>query len=228
MLKPLSRDTLSKQVLDTLRRLIVTEPFYAGDQLPSERELSESLSVSRTIIREALSILVAEKVIVKKAGSGIFIAEGFTHGQVPALAVTVDSGDHDLTALEEARAAVELGSVDLMVARITKTQVKKLEAINAEYAKNLAAKKSTVKNDIDFHTVLIASTRNPILVEFIPLLTDFFRLSLYHRPRSMLHSSKRVVEEHARITEALRAKDAAATRKALLEHLHLNIFKHSP
>lgn len=225
MLKPLARDTLSKQVIDTLRRLIVTEPFHAGEQLPSERDLSESLSVSRTIIREALSVLVAEGVIVKKAGRGIFVAEGFSPTDLPPVPVTVDSSEHDLTALEEARASVELGSVDLMVARIKKAQLTTLERINAEYAKNLDAKKSTVKNDIDFHTVLVESTRNPILIEFIPLLTDFFRLSIYHRPRSMLHSSKRVVEEHTQIIEALRSKDATATRTALRKHLHLKMFK---
>ena len=225
MLKPLARDTLTKQVIDTLRRLIVTEPFHAGDQLPSERDLSESLSVSRTIIREALSMLVAEGAIVKKAGRGIFVAEGFSPESLPAAPVTVDSGNYDLNTLEEARAAVELGSVDLMVARIKKKQLKELERINAEYTKNLEAKKSTVKNDIDFHTVLIESTCNPILIEFIPLLTDFFRLSIYHRPRSMLHSSKRVVEEHDKIIKALRNKDAATTRAALRKHLHLSIFK---
>lgn len=225
MLKPLARETLTKQVIDTLRRLIVTEPFHAGDQLPSERDLSESLSVSRTIIREALSVLVAEGVIVKKAGRGIFVAEGFRPEEMPTAPVTVDSGNYDLSALEEARAAVELGSVDLMVVRIKKKQLKELERINAEYASNLNAKKSTVKNDIDFHTVLIESTRNPILIEFIPLLTDFFRLSIYHRPRSMLHSSNRVVKEHDRIIKALYSKNAAATRTALRKHLHLSSFK---
>ncbi len=226
MLKPLSRDSLCKQVTDTLRRLVVTEPFQAGDQLPSERDLSESLSVSRAILREALSVLVAEGVIVKKAGRGIFVAEGFSPEALPAVPVTVDPSGHDLTALEEARAAVELGSVNLMVARITETQLKKLERINTDFAKNLEAKKSTVKNDIDFHTVLLEATRSPILVELIPLLTDFFRLSLYHHPEAMLHSPQRVVEEHGRIVKALRAKDAAATRAALLEHLHLSAFKH--
>ena len=163
--------------------------------------------------------------IIKKAGRGIFVAEGVSPQKLPAVPVTVDSSNHDLRALEEARAAVELGSVDLMVARIKKKQLQKLERINAEYAENLAAKKSTVKNDIDFHTVLIESTRNPILIEFIPLLTDFFRMSIYHHPRSMLHSSKRVVNEHEKIIEALHNKDAAATRSALRKHLHLSIFK---
>ncbi len=225
MLKPLSRDTLTKQVIDTLRRLIVTEPFLAGDQLPSERDLSESLSVSRTIIREALSVLVAENIIVKKAGKGIFVTDNFSTTSMPPVPITLDSSHHDLTVLEEARASVELGSVDLMVARITKTQVKQLEQINADYSKNLGLKRSTVKNDIDFHTVLIESTRNPILIDLIPLLNDFFRLSIYHRPRSMLNSSKRVVDEHQTIIGALYDKDLAATRAALLKHLHLSAFK---
>lgn len=73
MLKPLSRETLTQQATDTLRRFILTEGLKVGDQLPSERDLSESLSVSRNIVREALSVLVAQGLIEKKAGRGIFV-----------------------------------------------------------------------------------------------------------------------------------------------------------
>ena len=73
MLKPLARDTLTKQATETLRRFIVTEDLQPGAVFPSERELSESLAVSRNIVREALSVLVAEGLIEKQPGRGIFI-----------------------------------------------------------------------------------------------------------------------------------------------------------
>ena len=46
-----------------------------GTKLPSERELSEMLAVSRNILREALSALSAEGIIAKQVGRGTFVEE---------------------------------------------------------------------------------------------------------------------------------------------------------
>ena len=65
MLLPLSPATLAKQATDTLRRYILSQDLREGAELPSERDLSESLSVSRNIVREALTTLMAEGLIIK-------------------------------------------------------------------------------------------------------------------------------------------------------------------
>src|SRR5215510_2758318 len=130
MLEPLARDTLTKQATETLRRFILTEGFAPNTQLPSERELSESLSVSRNIVREALSVLVAEGLIVKQPGRGIFVTD-FDRDQVaPQIAISVDYNGRSPAALSEARAAVELGAIALIAKRITEEDLQQLEAIN--------------------------------------------------------------------------------------------------
>ena len=47
----------------------------AGTAIPSERELSEQLSISRTILRKALKECVENGILVKSWGKGIFVAE---------------------------------------------------------------------------------------------------------------------------------------------------------
>jgi DNA-binding FadR family transcriptional regulator len=64
LLKAVSRDTLTRQAADTLKRFILSEDLASGTKLPSERELSEALAVSRNIVREALSGLAAEGSVV--------------------------------------------------------------------------------------------------------------------------------------------------------------------
>lgn len=221
MLEPLSRDTLTKQATETLRRFILTEDLKQGDQLPSERELSESLSVSRNIVREALSVLVAEGLIVKQPGRGIFIADYDRSRVEPQIAVTVDYNGRSLAALAEARAAVELGAIGLIVRRITSEELDRLEEINRSFEENLRQRRSTIKDDIEFHKQLIQSTHNPVLIELIPLLVEHFRLAVMYRPSAIFHNPERVVSEHATIITTLRARDDAAARVALLEHLHL-------
>jgi GntR family transcriptional repressor for pyruvate dehydrogenase complex len=225
MLEPLARDTLTKQATETLRRFILTEDLKPDAQLPSERELSESLSVSRNIVREALSVLVAEGLIVKQPGRGIFVTDFDRAKVAPQIAVSFDYNGRSPAALSEARAAVELGAIALITRRISDADIQQLEEINRSFEENLRQRRSTIKDDIEFHKVLIMSTQNPVLVELIPLLVEYFRLAVFHRPSAIFHNPERVISEHRKIIEALQSRDAVAARQALIEHLHLHDFE---
>jgi DNA-binding FadR family transcriptional regulator len=224
MLEPLARDTLTKQATDTLRRFILAEDLQAGDQLPSERELSESLSVSRNIVREALSVLVAEGLIVKQPGRGIFVTDFNRDAVAPQIAVTVDYNGRSPAALREARAAIELGAITLIAKRITDAELDQLDQINRSFEDNLRHRRSTIKDDVEFHKLLLMSTRNPVLIEFIPLLVEYFRLSVLYDPRTIFHNVERIINEHRAIIDALRSRDGLAARQALIAHLHMEEF----
>jgi GntR family transcriptional repressor for pyruvate dehydrogenase complex len=222
MLEPLSRDTLTKLAIDTLRRFILTDDMKSGDQLPSERELSESLSVSRNIVREALSVLVAEGLIVKYPGRGIFITNFNRDLVAPQVTVSVDYNGRSLSALSEARASLELGAIGLIARRITDAQLDQLDQLNRAFEENLRQHRSTVKDDLTFHKVLVESSQNPVLIGMIPLLIEHFRLSVMHQPAVIFHNPERIIGEHQRIIAALRAHNPGQARLALLEHLHLS------
>ena len=62
---------------------------------------------------------------------------------------------------------MELGAIGLICARISEQQLHELEAINAALEDNLRLGRSTIKNDIEFHTALLRATQNPVLVDLI-------------------------------------------------------------
>lgn len=65
-----------KQVADDLRRRITEGEFAAGGPLPSEPTLSAQYDgVSRTIVRQGLSILRSEGLILSRHGKGWFVRE---------------------------------------------------------------------------------------------------------------------------------------------------------
>jgi GntR family transcriptional regulator, transcriptional repressor for pyruvate dehydrogenase complex len=221
MLEPLSRDTLTSQATETLRRFILAEELPAGAQLPSERELSESLSVSRNIVREALSVLVAEGLIVKQPGRGIFVTDFDREAVAPQIAVSVDYNGRNPAALSEARAAIELGAAGLIVRRISEEQIGQLEALNRSLDEHMRAKRSTIKEDVEFHKVLLEATQNQVLIGMLPLLVEHFRLTVLHQPSAIFHNPERIVAEHQRIIAALRRRNLPQLRQALASHLHL-------
>ena len=57
MLHAIKKIRIHEEVVSQIHELIKEGKFKAGDQLPSERELAETLRVSRTSVREALRAL---------------------------------------------------------------------------------------------------------------------------------------------------------------------------
>ncbi|WP_332647272.1 MocR-like pyridoxine biosynthesis transcription factor PdxR [Lysinibacillus sp. 54212] len=67
---------LIKQIYGQIRERILNGEFQSGEKLPSTRELSSQLKVSRNVILEAYDQLLAEGFLTSRTGSGTFIAEG--------------------------------------------------------------------------------------------------------------------------------------------------------
>jgi GntR family transcriptional regulator len=73
-LDPAASLHLYLQVRNGLARLIRERRFSVDDALPSERMLSEKLGISRVTARKAIGALVDEGLIVRRHGSGNYIA----------------------------------------------------------------------------------------------------------------------------------------------------------
>ena len=64
-----------EQVKEALRAQIEQGEWKPGDQLPGELELCDLFAVSRTVVRQALTELAYDGLIVKHKGKGTFVAE---------------------------------------------------------------------------------------------------------------------------------------------------------
>ena len=65
-----------RQVMDQVKYYVAAGTLHAGDQLPSIRELSQSLAVNPTTVVKTYSELEHEGVIEMRHGKGAFVAEG--------------------------------------------------------------------------------------------------------------------------------------------------------
>jgi len=224
LLQPVSRDTLRRQAAETIKRFILYENIATGTQLPSERELSETLAVSRNIVREALSALVTEGIVIRQAGKGTFVNE-FDRNQVETtFPLTVGQNGPSIRALREARAALEIGAVGLMVQRITDKEIAALTRILIIYEQKHNEGKNTIKDDIDFHIALLKSTKNQVIVEMAPLVTEVFRRTLIEDPSAIRRNPERIMVEHRRIVDALKKRNIATARAAMHDHFRLQDF----
>lgn len=69
-LSPVRQIPAHELVVDQMRRALELGQFRPGDRLPTERELSEMLDVSRTTVRTAVAVLEREGLIAVRRGRG--------------------------------------------------------------------------------------------------------------------------------------------------------------
>src|SRR5690625_2547590 len=72
---PIKKTRAYETVIEQLRYSVEQGWYKPGDKLPSERELSEQLSISRNVVREALSILQTSRIIEVRPGIGASLVD---------------------------------------------------------------------------------------------------------------------------------------------------------
>jgi GntR family transcriptional repressor for pyruvate dehydrogenase complex len=221
-LSSLHTQSLKERVLSELRRAIEQGLLRPGDQLPSERELSEQLSVSRSTVREAIQLLEALGVVEVRHGSGTFVRARPDADTVRLewreWTRTQSSRVHDLL---EVRVGLEAFAAELAAVRRTPAQLEQLESSLDEMASvvDVGDIPMLVQVDVSFHSNLYRATGNAPLVE---LLDEIGRGLLRERAATwdVPGRPQRSLAQHRAIVEAIRGGNPLAARQALVAHLH--------
>ena len=222
MLEPLTRATLPVQASRALKRFILERQLAPGDQLPSERYLTEMLGVSRTVVREALHTLVAEGLLHKEASRGVFVREF-----VPQMLADQPTASGEYVAsnrdLLEVRAALEIGALALIAQRITPAEVEELAELVAAMRRALEAGHPLGESDSAFHDALFAAAHNPSLAYFKRFIQDAAvggAMGMQSAPPTFARPADRnSVETAERMVEALRLRNIDAAQSSMRSHL---------
>jgi GntR family transcriptional repressor for pyruvate dehydrogenase complex len=211
-MKSIKRETMSKQVVDQIIELLTSQQLKPGDKLPTEAEFSDKLSVSRPVLREALSSLETMGIIQRKTREGTFFSDKI--GSKPfSIMLALSAGD--IPSVMEARMALELGLVTMAAEKITDMQLEELQQILQEMS---LKKVGYIELDKDFHRIIAYSANNPILEGSIdPLLNMFDETSNQISYTDRDHTS--TMAEHQAIYEALQKRDPIAAYTSMYLHL---------
>jgi len=212
----LSRQSLSAQVAQRLRRAIDEGHYQAGERLPSERALCVQLGVSRLVLREALRELVRAGYIDVRHGSGTYVRSR-DQIQDQALAHWLSSHDDRVVNLLEMRALLEPGIAELAARRADPPGIQAAQQAIDRMRESVDIE-GIIKADELFHTVLAKLTCNSVVVQLID-----HTMHAMGGEREVTLSSRDGVEVaaggHQRILDAIRAGDAAAAAEAMRQHL---------
>lgn len=215
--RPVDRHLLSDAVAREIEQMILEDAIKAGQKLPSEAKLSQMFGVSRTILREALKTLRERGLVRIEVGQGVYAIRPEEDHFRDTLMRLIKFSDVTLDAIYEFRAMVEVPGCALATKRITEEELLHLEANVEEMKTHFEDEDKWVELEIDFHSTIARSVQNPLYGSLMgaitTLLAEVFRAGLDHaKPEG--------IRGHTAIVEALRSRDEALAKNAMLEHLN--------
>ena len=218
-----NKENLSQRTADKLRELILKDGLYQpGEKLPNENELSQQLGISRTTMREAIRILVAEGVLIVRRGQGTFAAEEmdrYTDGGIGIqnfadLKVTL----HDLY---EARLIFEPEAAALACVRASDEEIAHIIELGDECQRLLMENptgEERIASESVFHGAILKASHNEFISGFLPTLTETIEKT-FALDYNLDVIAKDAYKDHIMIMDFLQKRDAQALKSAVTIHL---------
>lgn len=222
MLKPIKPKRVSELAFEQIRDLIFKGRIKPGEQLMPERELAETLGVSRPTVREALNKLVTLGLLEHRQGQGTFVNSPELLAERNPLAAVFEGQEVSLVDLMEVRLGLECNSVVMAARRASEEDIRDLEKSLGEMAREVQEGGLGSGADMAFHMAIAYSTKNIVQICIMKSLYDL----LFHGIRENLnllytrHENRlKVIDQHTRIFEAIRDRNPDAADGAMQDHI---------
>lgn len=199
-------------VLDRIKAAITRGELKPGDLLPSEAEMSASLGVGKTSIREAVKMLQAVGAVDIRQGHGTVIRTEPGPDMLTPLVFQLLLKDGTPAELLEFRQLLEPSYTALAQKKASEADIERLEKAVERLEDNIARGSQTVEDDLAFHRIILETTRNPYMIAIGQTILELFRGSI---ARSMQEIPIVAATDHRVILEAFRSRDPVRLQRAV-------------
>ena len=218
MLKAVIKKRAYEDVVKQIRTLIEKGRLKRGDQLPTERELSETFKVSRTTVREAIFSLEAVKLVERRQGNGTYVIASSEEALVQPLAASLFHEKDDLIDIFFLRKIIEPEIAQLASENATPEEINELEDILKEQETERANAENSVRMDTNFHHLLARMAKNRILERLLFALVDLLGKTR-ERYLQTEERKQKSLQGHRNILAAIQNGNGTAARQAMRRHL---------
>ncbi|WP_425074197.1 FadR/GntR family transcriptional regulator [Sagittula sp. S175] len=217
-------EKLSAAVVRQIEKLILRGILRPGERLPSERELSDKLGVSRPSLREAVAELQTRGLLESRANAGIFVTEVLGSAFSEALIGLFANHDEAVFDYLSFRRDMEGLAAERAAQNGTETDLKVIDALMAkmEAAHGKRNPSEEARLDADFHLAIIEASHNVIMLHMMRSMYQLLREGVFYNRQIMFkqrNTREQLLDQHREINAALQARDAAGARAAVERHL---------
>ncbi|MBM7772140.1 DNA-binding FadR family transcriptional regulator [Actinokineospora baliensis] len=208
---------LPGRLLDDLGPAIVSGEYPTGAVLRTE-ELERAFQVSRTVVREALRVLEAMRLVNSRRRVGITVLPRAEWNLYDPRVIRwrLDGSDRpaQLRSLTELRCATEPVAAALAAARATPDQAGTLTALAVELRSSTHDLDAFLVHDIAFHRALLTASGNDMFTQLGDVVAAVLTGRTHHH--LMPQTPKpHAVRLHVEVAEAVAAGDPARAEAAM-------------
>jgi len=220
--KPVKEKKVYEKIIDQIEEMISKGQLKKGDKLPSERELTKTLEVSRASLREAFSALKMIGLIERHHGQGTFLKKNINDNFLKPLSILFMLEDNMEKELIELRRLIEITGVKYASWRASEEEINKLQEYTITMKKGKGNAEISRKADKDFHYTLAKATRNNLVYKLLQSISDVIDAYLMNVMEKITKNEREneiFINQHYQIYEAVAAGNDKLAQQKMQEHL---------
>lgn len=225
MFNSISNKKVYEEVIEQIQKNIIDGDLKKGDRLPSERELSELMNISRTSIREALRVLESMGVVESIHGEGNFICSNTEKSLLQPLSMMFKLNNGKYQDIFELRKVLEVENARLAAIRATDMDCRELLSIVEEMeeeSKDANRNEILVELDKRFHNKVASMSKNCLIESLFNTTSLLFERFIEDARSEIIQNDmadKFLLSQHHAICNGIIKKDEKEALKAMEDHM---------
>lgn len=221
MLRVVEKKRAYEDIVQQVVALIEEGKLKRGDQLPSERDLTEIFKVSRTTVREAIRTLESMKFLQCRQGTGTYVLASNGEDLIQPLAAALFNAKDDIRDIFYTRKIVEPHVAELAAENATPQDIEKMEQILRMQEVCIEQGESIIETDSVFHGIIAGAAKNAVIERLSLALAEQLKQARkeYLAENESGGRAKESLAGHRRILSAIRKGDGKEAKKAMTQHL---------
>jgi DNA-binding FadR family transcriptional regulator len=219
---PIRKQQISDLVFEQLRESIYRGELKTGERLPSERDLSDVMQVSRSSVRKAIIQLIDLGYVENRQGQGTFVKLPEARGPHNLFAHVMTPGQSSLDELMEVRIGLECQGVALAAERANEMDIAFLELAFQEMNDCHPDREKAKSADMKFHMGIAYATHNSVHVDLTRRFYDYMFHSI-NKLQSLLYEKNNnlgiIDQQHFKILDAIKCRDGDSANRYMLQHI---------
>ena len=217
-LRPVVRRTSAQSVSEQFLKLIRTGTWQEGQTIPSEKELSETLGVGRSTVREALQSLVALNVIEVSSGHRSVVKAPTAAEILRTDVIGFLINDSLAGELLEARKMIEPDCVRLAAQRGTAEDFAEIDALLDEHEEAHRSNLPVAEYGARFHARLAATSHNRVAASLMDSILHLM-LERGRRIDDIPNARRKEIDDHRALLSLVKARKADDAAEAMRRHI---------
>ena len=210
---PVKQASVVSRVIERIKEALMEKELQPGDYLPTETELTASLGVSKTSLREAIKMLQALGVVEVRRGHGTKIRERVGGNIIDPLVFQLILASGQTQDIIDFRIMFEPAYTLMAMNRANQTDIDRIAATIDDLETAIQNQRQTAREDLAFHLEVLRSTHNPLVIRVGETIMELFKTSIAYTVR---HHPEIALRDHKRIFEAFCEKNEDKLTEAII------------